>query len=149
MGQHERQPGVNYVGDPVSAVVNKQQKQQTKRENKSYDQIIQPNYQAPDPGPASRPMIAQNQQALLGVSQHNREEDNHVPANPHHYPPRSVDAAGITFHGRTSLRTASVFAVAALLLTMAPRADAQVLIFPGLQSSTVDFFRSPSFRRPR
>ncbi len=49
--------------------------------------------------------------------------------------------AGITFHCRTARRTASVLAVAALLLTMAPRADAALTVFPGLTSATVDFFR--------
>src|SRR3954468_22737038 len=46
--------------------------------------------------------------------------------------------AGITFHGRTALRAASVCAVAALLLMMVPpRANAQLALFPTV--STVDF----------
>jgi hypothetical protein len=45
---------------------------------------------------------------------------------------------GITFHGRTALRTASVFALAALLLTMAPSAVALQLLLPRF---TVDFTR--------
>jgi hypothetical protein len=52
--------------------------------------------------------------------------------------------AGITFHGRTALRAASAFAVAALLLMMAPpRVNAQLAI-PTV--STVDFVELHCFQ---